>query len=330
MIRVLICLFFAFPAMAQTVSTGAGLRAALQEASPGAVITLEAGDYGALDWTGGQGVTLRGQGTFAGFVLREAQDIRLEGLGFVYAAPAGAPDHVRPFVVENSRGVTFDRVRFQGGAKGYGLQVIQSRDVTFQNARVEGFLRGIVVQDSVDIAILDTEFTGQRSDGLNFAAVQGVTIAGNYIHDFDRDPSADDHADMIQFWTRGTATPSRDITITGNLLDAGGGLWTQSIFMRNEAVEAGAADMAYRDVLIAGNTIRNAHLHGITVGQTQGLTIRDNRVLQRPEAAGGTANPSLWVPIITVDPSADDVTITGNRVAKIAGPAGQVAGNIAP
>ena len=60
--------------------------------------------------------------------------------------------------------------------------------------------------------------------------------------------------------------------------------WTQSIFMRNEVVDQGlaGANMYYQNVLIENNIIYNAHTHGITVGETIGLTIDHNTALTEP------------------------------------------------
>ena len=89
---------------------------------------------------------------------------------------------------------------------------------------------------------------------------------------------------MIQFWTSGTTSPSTNITIRGNILNSGAGDWTRSIFMRNEMVDLGLAgdEMFYQNILIENNVIYNAHAHGITVGETDGLTIRNNTILYNP------------------------------------------------
>ena len=94
---------------------------------------------------------------------------------------------------------------------------------------------------------------------------------------------------MIQFWTNGTTSPSTNITISENFLDSGNGEWTQSIFMRNEAVDSQGAgtEMFYQNVLIENNVIYNAHTHGITVGEADGLIIRNNTILQNYDLGDG-------------------------------------------
>ena len=121
---------------------------------------------------------------------------------------------------------------------------------------------------------------------------------------------------MIQFWTSGTTSPSTNIVIRGNFLDSGTGLPSQSIFMRNEMVDTGAAGdaMFYRNILIEDNVIHNAHVHGITVGETHGLTIRNNTILQNADS-GNTG--LVDVPTINVAAASTGVTVTNNILPRL-------------
>jgi parallel beta-helix repeat protein len=156
---------------------------------------------------------------------------------------------------------------------------------------------------------------------MNFADVAGLRITGNYIHDFKRSPASKDHSDMIQFWTKNTDNASRDVVIRDNLLSSGTGLYTQSIFMRNDQVDRGlaGAEMFYRNITIENNTIINAHLHGITVGETDGLVIRNNTVVRNKSSKGKKNKPALWTPQIRVAPTARNVEITRNVTSKVVG-----------
>ena len=155
-----------------------------------------------------------------------------------------------------------------------------------------------------------------RSDGFDFANVDNVLIEQNYLHDFVQAPGSGDHADMIQFWTSGTTSPSTNIVIRGNFLDSGTGLPTQSIFMRNEMVDTGAAGdaMFYQNILIEDNVIHNAHVHGITVGETHGLTIRNNTILHNADS-GNTG--LVDVPTINVAAASTEVTVTNNILPRL-------------
>ena len=167
-----------------------------------------------------------------------------------------------------------------------------------------------------DLKVTNNDVHSIRSDGFNFIEVNDVLIKGNYIHDFDANLASGDHADMIQFWTSGTDTPSTNIVIRGNVLDSGAGDWTQSIFMRNEVVDLGQAGKAmfYRNILIEDNLIYNGHAHGITVGETDGLTIRNNTVLQNKASVN---NDSVYIPGIFSADASTNVSVIDNITSKL-------------
>ena len=182
-----------------------------------------------------------------------------------------------------------------------------------------------MVSDSKGITVQGNDVHDIRMDGMNFAQVESVLIADNHIHDFRRSLDSKDHADMIQFWTNGTTAPSRDIVIRDNVLNSGQSAYTQSIFMRNDLVDRGLAgrEMFYDDVTIIDNVIINAHLHGITVGETDGLRIQNNTVVRNARSEGEKENVALWMPQIRVAEISTDVRIERNVTGKVSGAAGQ-------
>ena len=156
---------------------------------------------------------------------------------------------------------------------------------------------------------------------MNFVADQSLLVADNFIHDFQTSALSGDHPDMIQFWTAGTTRPTRDVVISDNVLNAGAGSWTQSILMGNELVAQGLAgpEMLYRDITITGNVILNAHLHGISVGESDGVLIAHNTLIHLARADGAEDNPDLWTPRINLTETSDHVTIEGNATSAIVG-----------
>ena len=77
--------------------------------------------------------------------------------------------------------------------------------------------------------------------------------------------------------------------------------------------------MFYRNVNIEENVIINAHLHGITLGETEGVRIQNNTLVQNPLATRGDPTRHVTIPRINVSPAARDVVIRNNIVARIAG-----------
>ena len=340
-----------------TVRAGGELREALRGARGGEVIALAPGDHGVLtlsDLSPSAPVTLRSAdpsdpARLSGMMLRDVSGLRLQGLVLDYAyEPGTRPTGARPFQIHGGSDVAILGSTFEGDvasgtgsaaddgyAAGTGLFAWGTRGLEIRGSLFTGWFRGAVLREIDDLALVGNRVTDIRSDGLNLVAVQGALVEGNEIGPFRLSPRSKDHADMIQFWTNKTDRPSTDVTIRGNVLHAGGGGATHSIFMRNEEVDNGRAgrEMFYRDVVIEDNVIANAHLHGITVGEALGVTIRRNTLVRVPSAVGPkqARSPNLSVPTIRVSHRARDVVVEGNVTGPLrpgeGGPTGLVLGH---
>ena len=340
-----------------TVRDGGELRAALREARGGEVIALAPGDHGVLEVSGlapSGPVTLRSAdpdepARLSGMMLRDVSGLRLEGLVFDYAyEPGTRPTGARPFQIHGGSDIAILGSSFEGDvasgtgsaaddgyAAGTGLFARDTHGLEIRGSLFTGWFRGAVLRGIDDLVVAGNRVADIRSDGLDLVAVQGALVEGNEIGPFRRSPESTDHADMIQFWTNKTDRPSTGVTIRANVLHAGTGGATQSIFMRNEEVDRGRAgrEMFYRDVVIEDNVIANAHLHGITVGEVDGLAIRRNTLVRVPAAvrAKQARSPGLSVPTIRVSPRARDVVVQANVTGPLrpgeGGPTGLVLGH---
>ena len=329
-----------------TVSTAAQLSDALSKATGGETILLNSGNYGKLslttqtkfDYTYASEVTIRSAdanrpAVFTGLDVRKAENITFENLTFDYTWSKGQRVTTAPFGVQDShnitiRGSTFDGDTAKGGdaagigyAAGRAFSGFRNTDFDFIDNTVHTFWKGVLIAESDNVRVTGNEFYALRSDGLNVGVPKGILIEDNYFHNFELAPSSGDHSDFIQFSTTNATRPGTDITIRGNLFDVGdGGAGTHTIFIRNDQVDTGLAgsEMFFRNVLIEQNTIYNDHLHGITVGETAGLVIRNNTVLHADGGlAGGTGQ--IEVPRITVASGSTNVTIVDNIVGNIGG-----------
>tara|TARA_R110002094_G_scaffold5968_5_gene14960 strand:- start:272 stop:1534 length:1263 start_codon:yes stop_codon:yes gene_type:complete len=349
LLALFVSLFYADPAQAQDkirVNSAAELQQALKNAASGGLIELAAGDYGNLSLHGltfpkNNPLVLRSENPtkparFLTMTLRDVGNVVIEDVVFDYIFQTGDPLYLRPFQILSSDGITIRDTVFDGDlaqssdasangfGTGFGLSVIGSSWVTLEGSEIYDFHRGMIFSQSNDISIRSNDVHSIRSDGMNFAEVKRILIENNYIHDFARSLVSKDHADMIQFWTNGTDSPSRDIVIRNNVLNSGQGGFTQSIFMRNDMVDRGLAgpEMFYRNLTIEENVIINAHLHGITIGETDGLVITNNSVLRNSKSEGKKDNLSLWTPKITVAKTSRNVKIMRNVTSRIDGDTG--------
>lgn len=332
------------------VSSIEELYSALANAQGGETIELAAGNYGQVDLTGRSGFNIEFASTvtiksadadhpavITGLDVRGATNLTFDGLVFDYTFQTGDKIYDRPFSVTGGRNIAITNSTFDGDnasgvsevSDGYGYAIGLSFRGT-ENVVVDGntffdFHRGMVVTRVDDITVSNNEMYDIRMDGMNFADVENVVIADNYLHDWRGSETSSDHCDMIQFWTNNTSDPSRNILITGNRLDIGDGTPTQSIFMRNDQVDRGLAgeEMYYENVTISNNLIVNGHLHGIVVGETNGLTITNNTVLHDDGVNDDGADPTVEIPRISVASASMDVVIAQNVAYDVNGFAGQ-------
>ncbi|WP_298388347.1 right-handed parallel beta-helix repeat-containing protein [Ruegeria sp.] len=265
--------------------------------------------------------------------LNGASNLTIEEVVFDYTFAQGDNLWTSPFVVNNSSNISILNSTFDGDVasgltsvdNGYGsgkaLIVDGSSNITVAGNEVYDFWKGLAFGNSKDLTVQNNEIHSLRSDGMNFVDVQGVLIEGNYLHDFEGSPNSGDHPDMIQFWTNNTTEPSTDIVIRGNTFDIGQGTWTQTIFMRNIEAERGNTALYYQNVTIENNLIYNAHLHGISIGETDGLTIANNTMVYAYSDISNTSGSGG--PLINVSSVSTNVTIEQNAVTKINGYNGQ-------
>ena len=333
-----------------TVSNSTQLYAALKASTGGETILLKEGDYGNLTLSAASkfdldlnGVTItsadpENPAVFSWLYLKDVSNLTIDNVVFDYTFSAGDSYNLRPFSVMNGANINITNSVFDGdvasgvsaAADGYGtaygLSVRSSVNVSVVGNDFHSWLRGAVFDNIDSLTVTGNEVHDIRSDGMDFTNIQGVLIEDNYFHDFRASPTSGDHRDMIQFWTNGTTEPSTDIVIRSNTFDIGDGSYTQSIFMRNEEVDTGRAgtEMYYQNVVIENNTIYNGHLHGITVGETDGLVIANNSVIAVKDKSNPDDSASnVWIPTIRVAVKSTDVEITGNAVSNIAGFTGQ-------
>ena len=312
-----------------TVSTAAELEDALRKATGGETILLEGGNYGELEmgkWTSVEAiypatVTIASAdpadpAVFTALNLRDVENFTVEGVTFDYTHK-GEHLSYNAFVVSGGADVTIRNSSFEGDvvptglteptATGIALAVKGVTGCTVEGNTFQDFYKGAFVFESTDVVFAHNEMHSLRSDGLNVVSTQGILVEDNHFHDFAFAEGSKDHMDFIQFWTMNATIPTTDVVIRGNLLDVGDGSHTQSIFMRNEMVDTGRAgsEMYYQNVLIEDNVILNGHLHGITVGETDGLVIRNNTLLE----AGADV---FAEPRINVNSDSTGVAVTGN------------------
>jgi hypothetical protein len=334
---VALCLWLGGVAFGQVrIGSTAELERALGKAKGGERIELAPGRYDRLTLTGRRGVPVtwpsavtvtsadpNNPATLSALDLRFVDNLTFTNLVFGYRFSAGDIQRTKPFMLRDVSRITIRASQFKGdrasgtgtAADGFGtaigLDVTGADDLRVEDNRFELWHRGAVFLRVTKLAVIGNTITQVRSDGFNFVEITDAVIERNHFHDFRTSLETGDHPDMIQFWTNKTKTPSSNVVIRSNILDSGSGPWTQSIFMRNEEVDNRRAgtEMFYRNIEITGNVIRNAHVHGITVGEVDGLVIANNTLIQSVESPRPL---HVTTPGINIKPASTNVRITNN------------------
>ena len=185
-------------------------------------------------------------------------------------------------------GITFDGGTIDNtGERTRGVDLVKSRHIKVTNMTVTGVFKGVVMAESQDIAITHVKFTGVRSDGINIALSQRVLIDSNVCTDFHPIKAVfdaagvrlrdGDHPDCIQAWSRPTAPPTADLTITNNRVDGD----MQGIGLYNH-VRDGVDDGGFDRVVITGNVLRVGYPVGIALGSARNSVMRDNSAVAIP------------------------------------------------
>ncbi|WP_306145400.1 right-handed parallel beta-helix repeat-containing protein [Roseibium sp. MMSF_3412] len=257
----------------------------------------------------------------------------------------GRADWLTDVYVSDSSNISISNSVFSGDATAARLTtnsyvaesfatVRESNGFVLENNTISNYNFGLLLLETTDVKVNGNEFHSLQGDPIRMAGVQRVDITNNNIHDLLGTDESLNHMDMIQIWSTSTNLVTRDITISGNILDAGNGVASQSIFIRNEKVDTSEnanLQFYYSNITIKDNLIYNGHLHGITVGETNGLVISNNTLVTNPQSSmivgGGTRNVT-YDPAINVANAATGVTITNNITSAITAPdSARVSGN---
>ena len=304
---VMIGLAAATPAEAMrtlNVASRAGLIDAIARADSGDRIILAPGNYGSID--------IRGK-TWSSDVLlisaSTANPARIEtltvnsvshlSLKSLHIGRPLNPGEANYGIFGNFRSVssvTLDDVFVRGSMDnnpvndGNGLNFVDSRNVIVKASRFEQLGRGLSASGSTDIAFNNNVFRAMRTDGMNFANVQRITIDGNMFSDFF--VGEGDHPDAIQFWTAGTKQASSNIIIRNNQIFQGRGAGTQGIFLTDQV-----GTLPYQNVRIENNLLYVYDgYNGIMVGHGRQIEIIGNSVLSESRD-----NQKYWIRLDRVE-----------------------------
>ncbi len=303
------------------VANASQLNTALHRVHAGDTIELAGGNYGRLEL---KGVHFSGEVTitsasdskpavFAYMHATNVSNVTFDGVDFVTSAASG--DGGKPFVVNQSDDITIRNAIFDGQtANGYGqahgIWVVRSDHFTLENSTLRDFNVASYFEDQSDLVVRNNTLSNIAWDAMIVGGVHRALFEDNDIDLHVKKGTK--HTDGIQFWNTGDNNPISDLVVRGNHIETHGTA-SHGIYAGNGLAATLGSAAAFRNVLIEDNTVISAQVSGIAVGETRGLTIRDNTILQdtafRDSSVGRT-------PVIRVDKESSGVSITGNITHK--------------
>lgn len=274
------------------VSTQSQLKSAINSAHGGDSIVLKAGNYGSLYISGEK---------FSSTVK-------------ITSESNSNPATFSKVSLTNVSNLTFDNVDLQGTIKsgygtGVGLRVNTSTNITMQNSDLDGFSKGVQSWGNTNFKLINNNFDRISYDGIVVGHTQGVTIQGN---DIDMHAHGDIHRDAIQFYNQGSRAVSSNVSIKNNIIETDDGI-THGIYFGNADAKYGNTSEFYKNVAIENNTVKTGQMLGIAIGATQGLSVRNNVVVQSDEFY---SKKTVNIPMILIDKDAKSVSLSGNTVLK--------------
>ena len=319
-----------------TVASREGLIDAIARADSGDRIMLAAGIYGAIDirgkaWASDVTITSATPANPARIetlTVNASSHILIKSVIIGRALRNGEANYATFAVFRDAAAITLDDVNVRGSMDndasndGNGINFVDSHTITVKRSRFEQLGRGVQASGSTDLVFADNIFYHMRSDGMNFANVQRVTLDGNQFSDFFVSPG--DHPDAIQFWTVGTTRASSDIIIRNNQILQGRGAGTQGIFLTDQV-----GTLPYRNVRIENNLLYVYDgYNGIMIGNGRQIEIIGNSVLSEPRD-----NQKYWIRLDRVEgavlrdnladslvnPNSRSVTMTNNVFLDVKG-----------
>ena len=311
-----------------SASDNAQLLSALKIAKAGDTISLAYGKYGSLNLDATKSVSsyLKYSGevkivsadsskkaVIDSVMLTGVTNLTFEKINFDYATTTTS--NSLPFNVNSSKNITFRGDVFggeysqEGFGLGTGLKVSQGSGILVENSTFTGFRKGIEAWAVNGLTVQNNTIKDISYDGMVTGHVQGMTIKNNTIA-MKANPGEDEHRDGIQIWNQGEKAPSSGILIEKNTITATDTA-THGIFMGNADAKT-ATDFAefYSNVTIRDNTIMTGQKLGIAIGQTNGLTVSGNTLIQN--ASLNDDPRSVTIPLLHVEQDAVNVAITGN------------------
>lgn len=292
-----------------TVSNAVELAAAIDGASDGDRIELEAGEYGELLLNSvsfsGEGITIASADPSDMAIFDKVGLYRSDNIHFdqieVDFEPVGNTGYNAAFYAFESDDISIKNSTLEGGYRdtasdpevaerpsGVGIRLRDNENITIENNDISVFHVGINFGYVDGLVVNNNEVYDLRTSPLTGGGTNNAEVIGNHFS--SSNPlnlgGSGDHGDLIHFYPlAGMDGPMENIVIKDNFLEQGEG--TQSLLgIYIDDAGGGVSGIGYTNVVIENNVVHNGDGQGIRVENADGLSIMDNTLIQSSGHAG--------------------------------------------
>lgn len=269
------------------VKNAAELSKAMRTSVGGDTILLASGNYGnaAFNNFNPKGtVTIQSANPDADAVFETMRITRSSNLNFVdidvhHPLAAGEADFSAAVRLTSARDIAFVGVDFSGSLNnnphddGNGFWAQGSERIAVLDSTFREFNVAAIFPKTSELIFAGNTIDTVR-EGINLSEVDGALVERNFITRVLPDESKGDHPDAIQVHAGGSAGSSANITIRSNVLKLADSD-AQGIFIRNEKAKSGAL---HENITVEDNYYEGNSRHGITVSDTTDVLVAGNTV----------------------------------------------------
>jgi parallel beta-helix repeat protein len=280
------------------VSNSIQLKIAATAAKAGDTILLAAGSYGDYSFS-----AIRPTGTVTIKPVSDDAQVTFRTMSFTNSANLVVEniDVSRPLVdgvgmntpmlrVNSSTNISLVNFDVAGsrdgnaGNDGHGLSIVSSSRISVLDSHFEQVDTAAIIARVQDVIFAGNTITAVR-EGVNISNTQGGLFDRNTIVNMQPSYDAGDHPDAFQVHSTRTAASS-DLAFRNNVILEGTSGPVGGFFIRSERVGEG---IEHSNISIENNYYQGTYRHGISVGDTNGLVIRGNTVIDSAKAGNSAA-----------------------------------------
>lgn len=281
------------------VSTPAQLKAVAKLARAGDTILLAPGDYGDFALSSirpGGTVTIKSANPNADAVFRtlsvtNSTNLVIEDIDISRPLATRVGLNTPALRIQGATDISLVGVDVRGSIDGnaandgHGLSIVGSNRIAILDGSFRQLDAAAIVARSSDIVFAGNAITEVR-EGVNISGTSGALFDRNTVINMQPDYAAGDHPDAFQVQAGGANGISRDLAFRNNVIIEGTSGPVGGIFIRSEKAALG---LEHSNISIQNNYYQGTYRHGISVGDTNGLVVTGNTVIDSAKAGNSAA-----------------------------------------